>query len=187
MNYDTKGVNTTDFEKLPPGNFQAVVVGVYGLGLQRKEYKDNETGEMKPKLEKQARIIWEINKEDSTGAKFFLGKTYNLSTHEMSTMAKHMKSWLGVTVDENFDLSSVNGKNCLLTVVTSKSDYPVIASVGPLPEGMPEIAAEKPAPDGMLRKIDELRGHAVSKGAPPQPVPAQDTGDTEQVGEEAPW
>jgi len=160
--HDTKAVNTgKDFEKLSVGNFQSVAIGVFGLGMQRKEYKDRNSGELTSKLEKQARVVWEVNKRDSEGKRFFIGKTYNLSVHEKSTMAQHMKSWLGITVDEEFDLASVKGKQCLLNIIHSQTDYPMIASVGPLPEGMDAIAQEQEIPLAMMKKIDENASNAI--------------------------
>jgi len=69
--------------------------------------------------------------------------------HEKSNLRKQLESWRGKKFTdeeaENFDVSSILGATCMLSVVeTVKGDkvYANITSIGALPKGFPKQTAE---------------------------------------------
>ena len=179
--YNTKATNSgIEFEKIPVGNYQAICAGVYGLGLQKGAWQGKET------IKEKVRLIWEVNKKDENGDRFLISNTYTLSTHQNSTLRKDIEGWLGKAFTdqdiEEFDVSNMLGKQCLLNIIHNDNGYANVKSVAPLPAGMPVIIKDKEVPEGMLKKIQEIREKAVVVNTPE----ATDTED-EQIGEQAPF
>lgn len=127
----------SSFEKCPEGNHIAVCYEVLDLGTQEVTF----SGESKKK--RMIWIGWETPDEImSDGRPYVIGKRYTLSSHEKSTLRKHLESWRGkrFTEDEleTFDIKNLIGVGCLLNVVHSEHDgntYANIEAVARLPKG----------------------------------------------------
>lgn len=128
---------TSTFEKCPEGNHIAVCYEVLDLGTQEMNFQ----GEVKHKH--MIWIGWETPDEQmDDGRPYVIGKRYTLSSHEKSTLRKHLESWRGkrFTDDEleSFDIANLIGAGCLLNVVHSENDgrtYANIEAVARLPKG----------------------------------------------------
>jgi hypothetical protein len=122
---------------------------VIDLGTQKQEWQ-GQTKEMRKVL-----ISWELPEEQmEDGKPFTVSKRYTLSSHEKSTLRKDLEAWRGKAFTDadfgpgGFDIASVIGKACLLSVVHSEKDgktYSNIASIARLTKGMtaPEIVNER--------------------------------------------
>lgn len=151
-----------DFEKIEPGNYQAVAIGEFDLGIQR--VFDNK--DQQEKYVPQVRIVWEVNEKDKRGNNFIVTKTYRNSLHENANLRKDLVSWRGrdFTEDElrGFDLSNIIGANCFLNIIRSKDNkYSNVDTVSPIPKGIPLINPTQQVPEPMLRKIKEKQSKAV--------------------------
>jgi hypothetical protein len=140
------------FKGVPAGSHIAVCDIVADLGIQpgSKIYPD-------PKH--QVYIRFEIPAErvefEKDGKKVegpaVIGNAYTASMNEKATLRKSLESWRGKRFTdeeaESFDVSSVLGKACMLTVIEKQVGdkiYSNIASIGPLPKGMQAPGSELP-------------------------------------------
>jgi hypothetical protein len=78
-----------------------------------------------------------------------IGQFFTASMNEKANLRKLLHSWRGSTFTdeeaEGFDVSSILGKACLLTVVENRKGdkvYSNIGGIGPLPKGMQAPIAE---------------------------------------------
>ena len=89
-----------------------------------------------------------------------ISKTYTASMHEKAALSKDLESWRGrAFTDEErdgFDLKKVLGQPCLLNVIHENKGgtvYANIASVSPVPKGMPVKPAVNTEPTVELEAI----------------------------------
>src|SRR5215469_847031 len=132
------------FKGVPAGSHVAICDIVADLGIQpgSKAY---------PTPKRQVYIRFEIPAErvdfEKDGVKLegpaVIGNCYTASMNEKAQLRKQLESWRGKRfTDEEaelFDVSSILGKACLLTVVEKQIGdrvYSNIAAIGPLPKGM---------------------------------------------------
>lgn len=153
-----------DFEKAPVGTQQAVCVFVNDIGLQRSVYQGKEL------VKHQVIITWESSEKMTTGEyagkPFMLSKYYTLSLNEKANLRKDLEAWRGRQFSEEelkaFDLENLIGANCLLNVVATENDKRKIASIMPLPKGMPKISPTMTEPTDKFREwISKERAKAV--------------------------
>ena len=136
---------------IPAGTYAAVCYSVVDLGTHYNEYFG--------KSSHQVCITWEIPEiridVERDGEKVNLprvtSKTYTLSLHEKSNLAKDLISWRGkpFTAEEadGFDVHTVAGIGCILTLVhvqKNNSTYANIASVAKPMAGMEKLTPENP-------------------------------------------
>lgn len=135
------------FEKCPEGNHLAVCYEVLDLGTQETNY-NGET-----KRQRKIWVGWETPSElMEDGRPFVIGMRYTFSSHEKSTLRKHLESWRGrkFTDEEvsKFNIESVIGKGCFLNVIhAEKGDrtYANIGTVAALPKGTETPPLTNPA------------------------------------------
>ena len=136
---------------IPEGSYPAVCCGLVDIGTQHVNYKDAE------KEQKQITVMWElvgetIERPDGTSEARAISKTYTKSLSERSSLYKDLVSWRGreFTAEEMnaFDLRSVLGAPCLLSIVHRKTDngtYANISGIMRLPRGMEPPKGERKA------------------------------------------
>lgn len=144
MSLIAKESNTVRREPIPAGIKTAVCSGIIDLGEQESKWQD------KVKVARKVMFIWEIpsetiETEDGTFPRT-INKQFSLSLHERSGLRKMLQAWRGKTFTEaeteGFDLKSMLGAGCLLSIVhtVSKSNgntYASVDTVMGLPEGVP--------------------------------------------------
>lgn len=154
----TAGSESANFTPAPAGTHQAVCVDVIDIGMKPNKFKP---GTEQHKID----IAWQIDELRDDGKRFVLYKRYTLSLHEKAVLRHDLESWRGkpFTRDEEmgFDVESVIGANCLISVQQKPSDkdpskvFANVVSVMPLLKGMVKLAAV-----GYERKGDASNGHA---------------------------
>ena len=148
MNFSAKGGG--DFKTVPSGSHIAICNLVADLGKQPG-------GKAFPEPKQQIFIRFEIPAEriqyEKDGKKIdapaTIGATFTASMHENANLRKQLESWRGKMFTdfeaEAFDVSSILGKPCMLTVVEQTSNgktYANIKAIGGLPRGMSMGPAE---------------------------------------------
>jgi|TARA_R110000796_G_scaffold167313_4_gene284229 hypothetical protein len=122
-----------EFKQLDPGTYIARCINVWSIGTQYNKWHDNWN----------AKVIlrWEIpEEEDSEGKPVTISAFYTLSLHEKSNLYKHLVAWRGrnFTPAEliGFDLKSVLGAPCLLTVTHTPDGKQKVGGVSKIGKGM---------------------------------------------------
>lgn len=151
MKYPAKG-GSDDFKRVASGTHIAVCNLVADIGLQpgsalypkpkRKLYIRFEVPAERVKYEKDGKEI---------EGPMTIGSFYTASMNEKAQLRKALESWRGRAFTdeqaEDFDVASILGKPCVLSVVESTKNgktYSNIASIGSLPRGMDAPKAENP-------------------------------------------
>lgn len=156
---------TSNFEKPPTGMQKAVCAYVHDIGMQKGEYK----GEVN--IKHQIIITWELEERLQTGEfagkRFLINKWYTLSLSEKASLRKDLEAWRGrnFTKEEaaKFDVEKLVGANCYLNIIATESGNRKVASVTPLPNGVPKITVEQPTPsDKFMEFINQQRGKGVT-------------------------
>jgi hypothetical protein len=142
----------------PEGIHRAVCIDVVDLGL-----KKNNFNQKKADLIHKIEICWETAEiNPQTGRRYFAAKEYTFSLGERAALRKDLEAWLGRQLEpgENFDLESLIGQNCRLTLTSKTSQwnnvYTNVTEVNPAgdQEELLEVSS------------DEVR-HAPEKGEEP--------------------
>jgi hypothetical protein len=146
--------SSSNFTPAPAGQWQAVCVDVVDRGWHEKTFNGQAVlgKDGKPAQVHKVQLMWEINEEMADGRPYIVSAWFNLSLHEKATLRKSLESWLGRTltepeVTEGYDLETLLGKNCQLTVVhkvTPNGTYANVTAIVPLMKGMKNI---KPSAD----------------------------------------
>lgn len=157
---------TTNFEPIPTGTIQAVCCFVNDIGLQPGEFNGEKN------LLHKVIISWELAEKKTDGKPFIMSKFYTLSLGDKSNLKRDLESWRGkaFTDDERqgFDIETLVGANCLLTIVAHKNDKDkrVIAGIAALPKSMSKILITQTAPGEKFQAwIDKERAKAVNPHA----------------------
>ena len=128
----------TTFEQPPAGSHVARCIGIIDLGTQKGTYE----GETQSKH--QLIVRWELSNELMTegehkGKPFTVSKFYTASLHEKSGLRKHLAAWRSrdFTPEElkGFDLKTIIGKACMLSVVITDKGKAKVEAVMALPKG----------------------------------------------------
>lgn len=126
------------FEQAPAGTHVARCYKLIDLGTTLQEFQ----GESRKRH--QVLIGWELPNELMTtgefaGQPFTASKFYTLSLHEKANLRGDLKNWRGrdFTDDElkGFDLQSVLGKPCMLSVTINDKGKSEVSGVMALPKG----------------------------------------------------
>ena len=126
-----------NFEACPAGNHAAVLIAIIDLGTQEDSYQGVE------RTSRKVFLCWEIpGEQTAAGRSHVIGREYTLSFNEKAGLRKLIEAWRGksFTEGEEFDLSALLGKPCMLTVVTEDKNgktYAKINGVSSMPKGMP--------------------------------------------------
>ncbi len=141
---------TGDFEKAPPGNHAAVLVALIDLGVQRNEFNGEE------KFQHRAFFCFELTDEkNKAGNNHLVGIDLTRSMDAKSKLRGWVDSWRGRKTNdgEEFDISSLAGKKCLLSVTDSKG-YPKVTGVAAPSKGMKIPEATRPI---TIFSIDDIK------------------------------
>jgi hypothetical protein len=152
LNYKANA-GSGDFKSVPAGSHIAVCNLVADLGLQPGSG-------MYPAPKRQVYLRFEVPAErvqyerdgKHLDGPIVIGNTYTASMHEKANLRKSLEGWRGRKFTdeeaEKFDVASVLGKPCMLSVVENEASngkiYSNIAGIGGLPKG---ITAPKPEND----------------------------------------
>lgn len=131
-------------EPVAAGTHHGVLYGVIDIGTQPA------VGNFPAK--RKAIFLWELPHEtitiDGEQKRRGISQGYTLSLNKKSTLAAMLTSWLGATPGDGFDLRSLVGRNCQLSVVhqPGKKDptqvYANVKNVVPLAKGMQPMTPE---------------------------------------------
>ena len=189
MSFSAKGGNV-EFKTVPSGSHIAICNIVADIGLQPGTT-------LFPKPKQQIFVRFEIPNErvqyEKDGRKFDLpatiGMFFTASMHENANLRKQLEGWRGKMFTdaeaEAFDVASILGKPCMLSVVEAVSagkTYANIKGISGIPRGVTVAAAEnkllyyaednrtmfEELPEWLRKKID---AQLTNK---PEPAKAQD-------------
>lgn len=116
-------------ESAPEGTHTGRLYSIVDLGTQRNEFE----GEVK--IAHRIRLDWELSEEKmADGRPFSVGKEYTASTHTKSTLAQMIKGWKGIDISKigRFDIDTLLGEPCNITVIHNDKGYANIATIAPL-------------------------------------------------------
>lgn len=138
----------TEFELPPAGTHHAVCYRVIDLGTQDSVFSGEVTRKHK------ILISWELPDERmSDGRPFAISQRYTWSMSEKAALRRDLESWRGRKFAEKdfgpggFDIKSILGVNCLLTIVHQAKNgktYANISSIARLMKGMETRAPSNP-------------------------------------------
>lgn len=141
-----------DFKRCPAGSHLAVCNMVADVGLQPgSRMYPNPKHKIYVRFEVPAeRVEYEKDGKKIEGP-ITIGTYYTASMSEKATLRKHLEGWRSKKFTdaeaEDFDVSAILGKACMLSVVETESDgktYSNIANIGAVPKGLPPMQAENP-------------------------------------------
>ena len=168
----------SDFPELAIGTYQAVISGIWDIGIQKSEFN----GEVK--FNQQVIIRYELNKAIPSGQ--YAGDRYTLNQwvnlpksfddrSKFIQIRNAAESRNTVATDYiNYDEQQLVGKNVFLAVKHSKKGKAVVDGVSAMMEGMPPIAPMlKPEmPDWVKKQAENaVGGQTQSTAQPTQPIP----------------
>jgi len=139
-----------DFKRCPAGSHIAVCNMVADVGLQPgSRMYPNPKHKIYVRFEVPAeRVEYEKDGKKIEGP-ITIGSYYTASMSEKATLRKHLEGWRSRKFTdaeaEDFDVSTILGKACMLSVVETESDgktYSNIANIGAVPKGLPAMQAE---------------------------------------------
>lgn len=127
-----------NFKPAPEGNHIARCIGVIDIGTHHDEYPPG-----KPNVRNQVIVRWELPNEleefDGEKKPMLVSKFYTNSLNEKANLRKDLESWRAkaFTTPEllKFDLMSIIGKACTVSVVHTEGDRAKVVSVAALPKG----------------------------------------------------
>lgn len=133
MAINAKKNSGAEFEKLEAGSYLARCVTMIHIGTVK------ETIGGKDKTLNKVRISWEtptekkVFSEEKGEQPYVLSQDYTLSMSEKSNLRKMLESWRGEKFTEEqaeeFDITVLLGKPCMISVIHNEKGYPVISSV----------------------------------------------------------
>lgn len=161
MSLKLKNKKVSKIPPLPAGTYLATCTGIVDLGEQYNEHFKTYSDQL--------RLLFEINGKtvevDGEQKPRQLSKNYRASMNEKSSLYKDLVNWRCKSFTDNelsedggFDLTEMAGKPCMLTVLVEESksnkgeQYNKIASISPLPDGVP---APMPESEILIFDMDE--------------------------------
>lgn len=144
-----KAVEGKSFKPAPEGTTQAVIVAIEDLGLLPNQFRGGE-------LQQKIRVVFQLAETRDDGHRFMVSKRYTLSLHEKATLRKDIESLLGRKLKpadlkgEGFDVETLVGKNCLISITHSPSKqdptktFANISTITPLLKGMTPMEPTPP-------------------------------------------
>lgn len=153
MGFTARDSGGGDFKRVPPGVYAARCIALIDLGTQEVEFQGEK------KLQHKALVKWEVFGEDDAGVPLTadvngkelpltVSKRYTMSLSTKSRLRADLAAWRGrdFTPEElkAFDVSKLLGALCMLNIQTNESNgktYTNVASITPLPKGMPKPGA----------------------------------------------
>ena len=174
-----------EWAQCPEGSHVARCVTLVDLGVQSTHYGDKEQVYLGFEVYDH-RVEWEKDGVQHEGPGL-IGVTWTNNLYEEANLGKNLISWRGRPFTEEekkfFDLESVLGVPCILSVIHNESKgktYANITSITGCPKGVPVPDQESPSlgysprdPDtyGNLSKLPEWLQKKAEDGAVAQPEP----------------
>ena len=127
-----------EFIAAPAGTHRAVLVDVVDLGLVEQTWNG------KTKKAHKVRLVWQIDELMPDGRLFIVGNRYTLSLDPKANLRKLIEGWTGKAFSteleaEGFDVETLIGDSCILTVTHREANGSIFANVtgvAPLMKGM---------------------------------------------------
>jgi len=168
----------SSFERAPEGTHLAVCYQIIDLGTQESSFYKSASGA--PKKAHKVLLAWELPEErGEDGKPLVIARRYTFSSHKNSVLRGHLEAWRGKAFSDEeitgFDLKTVLGAPCLLSVVHTKDgdkEYANVNAVTKLTKGMtrpvPENACiyfslEPPFADGVFKMLSEGLREVIQK------------------------
>lgn len=133
--------NGGDYAPIPTGMHRAILINYFDVGLQ-----PGFQGDM-PR--KKVVLLWELEaRNDKTGKKFTITKTYTQSIGDKSNLGNDLSSWRGrpFNADEKkaFNMDNIKGKPCQVNVLPKEpgSEKVKLTAVLPADKSRPYWAPE---------------------------------------------
>lgn len=127
-----------NFELPPAGPTAARCTRLIDLGTQESTYQGG------TKRQRKLLITWSLAETRSDGTPHLISRRFGVSLHEKAALRQFLQAWRGrpFTDEElaGFDLRKLLGAPCMLNLIHTArdgKDYCNIASVSPLPKGLP--------------------------------------------------
>lgn len=140
---------TGNFVLAPAGLVQGVCCEVLDLGFNEKTFKDQNTGEQKPRMVHEIQYVFQLNKVDpETGKRYEVrSRPLNLNLSDRATLRDFLRQWRGHDLTDAEKLPpgvdvELIGRNAMINVIHNKvgdRTYANIGSITPLMEGLAEI------------------------------------------------
>lgn len=132
-----------EYQDPPIGTHSARCISIVDLGTQRGEYQGQ------PTVRNQVLLTFELPAElRHDGKPFTASKFYTNSLNEKAKLRHDLQAWRGraFTAEElkGFDLASVLGKPCMVTVIEGDNGKRKLGAVTSVPKGMEVGAATNP-------------------------------------------
>lgn len=126
------------FELPPAGPTAARCTRLIDLGSQTSEFNGEK------KVQRKLLITWSLAETRSDGTPHLISRRFGVSLHEKATLRQFLQAWRGRPFTDQelagFDLRKLLGAPCMLNLIHTArdgKDYCNIASVSPLPKGLP--------------------------------------------------
>jgi len=143
----------SNYEPIPEGTHRARLVKIIDVGTQVMSFSANEEKHLR-----RLRLTFETPDERATFKKedgeqpYMVSKEYTMSLHDKSSLRPAIQALLGRNLKkeeekEGFDLSSLLGAPCMITVEHKEKEdkkFPNITGVSGVPKGMEVPEAETP-------------------------------------------
>lgn len=151
------------FKSAPAGTHVARCIRLVDIGTQHGEYQG------KPTVRRQIIVMWELpNELMEDGKPYICSKFYTASLSEKATLRKDLEAWRGraFTGKEllGFDLKSILGHPCMLSIVDKESGGTKVGGVMALPKGTQVPVATNEVWSFDLDSWDEARFESMSDG-----------------------
>lgn len=143
-------------ELAPEGVHNAVCIHVVDLGTQ--EVKDFKDPEKVNKVRKVQLAFQLVEEETESGENVVVYKMYTFTNSPKSNLMKDLKAWIGAkeVADGDFEMDSVLGKACSITIehkTSEKGTFANITNLAGLPKG---VKTKKPSEPIYSLYLDEF-------------------------------
>lgn len=128
-------------EQVPPGNHPAVLVALVDLGTQHDEYQG------KASWRRNVLLVWELpTKKRKDGKNHTIDAAVTMSLNEKAKLRKWAENMTSTKIADgsDFDVTSLVGKACLVSVLQNDKGYGKVEGVTGYPEGLPSPPATIP-------------------------------------------
>lgn len=136
--FNVKPKQGSNYEMPPAGSHAAHCVALIDLGTHTDKF-----GDQPARDNRKVFLVWELcDERTEAGEPYYLGKRFTMSIHEKSNLGKMIGDWRGKALakDEDFDLTKLVGKSCLVNVTheesSKKNSYAAVGNISPLPKSM---------------------------------------------------
>lgn len=166
-----------EYELTPAGTYQAVIFNIFDLGNQKEEYKGQQ--KVRHKISIGFELVGQTYKSgEYAGKPMTKYKEYSITLFEDKGLGGLIPMLIGRQLTEaeiknGYDLESLIGKNCLLTIAHKVSQlnrtYAKIANIGGIVAGMTVTAPTLPR-DFVPKHIADIQAQAVKDAHTPAPT-----------------